>query len=295
MTRGPFDRLATTAGLVFLADFATKQWALATLGATADSFGAGWHLTVVNNTHLAGGMETGGFELPLTGFLTIVIVTLVLRICRPLSAVDASAPAMLGLVVGAGAGNLADALIPPHGVVDFVAFTARGGLTTTFNLADVALVAALALSLRTVWRIVLAIRGRVHAGHARHSAPSGALVMRDRILVSAGHALLATCAFIWLYSMAIAFTPDAGRSAPSSLVCGLAVFAVAFLVSQARQRVMARQVATARTAPSIERVVLDGSLPVAPLTDGSPRPRPRALRHDVVTGDEHQPEGRDLV
>jgi hypothetical protein len=114
--------------------------------------------------------------------------------------------------------------------------------------------------------------------------------MRDRVLISAGHALLAMCAFIWLYSMAIALTPDAGRSAPSSLLCGVGVFAVAFLVSQTRQRVAERQLVASlgRSTPTLERVVLDGSIPTAPLTDRpSRRPAPEPQR-DVVNGDERQ-------
>jgi lipoprotein signal peptidase len=293
VTRGPLDRLATAAGLVFLADFATKQWALATLSESGDP-GIGWHFALVSNTHLAGGIETGGYDLALTVTLTIVAALLVLRICRPLAAVDPSSPATLGLVLGAGAGNLADSLIPPRGVVDFIGFTAPTGMTTSFNVADVILLGALVLFVRTVWRIAMAMRGRPRPSRYRRSArPSGALVMRERVLVSAGHALLVMCGFIWLYSMAIALTPDAGRSAPNSLLCGVGVFAVAFLVSQARQRVLARELANRpRPAFPLERVVLDGSRPIAPLTD-IPTPRPRTIPSRDLPGDAHQPEQGD--
>lgn len=102
--------------------------------------------------------------------------------------------------------------------------------------------------------------------------------MRDRLLVSGGHALIAMCAFIWLYSMALAWTPDAGHSAPNSLLCGVGVFAAAFLVSQTRMRVRERRVATlpgAITAPeALERVVLDGSIPALTGGDGMITPRP---------------------
>lgn len=117
--------------------------------------------------------------------------------------------------------------------------------------------------------------------------------MRDRVLISAGHALLAMCAFIWLYSMAIALTPDAGRSAPNSLLCGVIVFGMAFLVSQARQRVAERQLVTSlrRLTPALERVVLDGSIPSAPLTDAPTQRQPEVPRRDVVYGDEHPGPG----
>lgn len=294
VTRGPLDRLATTAGLVFLTDFATKQWALATLPInSAASLGPGWHLAVVNNSHLAGGLDVGGFDLAFTATLTIAIVALVVWICRALSSVDPSSPTTLGLVVGAGAANLADALIPPYGVVDFIAFTAPDGRMMSFNIADVVLLGALALSLRTVWRIVLAMRGRLRAGgRAYPTRPTGALVMRDRVLLSAGHALLAMCVFIWLYSMGIAFTANAGRSAPNALLCGVAVFGIAFLVSQARQRIAARQLlATLRTlTPPLERVVLDGSLPAAALTDAPARSEPGLPLREVVHGDDRPSE-----
>lgn len=267
MNRGPFDRLAVAASLVFIADFSTKQWALRHLDTEGDGwFGAGWHLAVVSNTHLAGGREVAGVELPLTIVLTIVVGLLILRVCRQLTAIDASAPATLGMLVGSGAANLADALIPPRGVVDFIAFTGHTGDTTSFNVADAALVVALGLCLRMMWRIAQTIRGRVPPRLTNHRSYSGALQMRDRLLVSAGHALLAMCAFVWLYSMALALTPDAGRSAPNSLLCGIGVFAVAFVASQARLRVLDRRFAVIQ-APShrvIERVIIDGSIsPVA--------------------------------
>lgn len=297
MHRGPLDRLAVSASLVFIADFATKQWALRNLVPETDGLrGAGWHLAVVNNTHLAGGVQNGGFELPLTAVLTTIVAVLVLRICRQLAAIDATAPMTLGLLVGSGAANLADALLPPTGVVDFIAFTTNRGATVSFNVADIALVIALLLCLRTMWRIGETIRGRPRSRAVPHHTYSGALPMRDRLLVSAGHALLAMCGFVWLYSMAIALTPDAGRSAPNSLLCGVGVFALTFVASQARLRLTSRRVLVrVPLAPlaGFERVVHDGSVANLPRGDarierpGMPRPR-----IDVV-GDEQRLDGVD--
>ena len=291
MNRGPFDRLAVAASLVFIADFSTKQWALRRLDAEGDRwFGAGWHLAVVNNTHLAGGRAGGGFELPLTILLTIVVAFLVLRVCRQLAAIDASAPGILGLLVGSGAANLADALIPPRGVVDFIAFTGQAGDTVSFNVADVVLVVGLGLSLRMMWRIAQTIRGRPRPRLTSNRSFSGALPMRDRLLVSAGHALLAMCAFVWLYSMAVALTPDAGRSAPNSLLCGIGVFAVAFVASQARLRVLDRRFAMLQPSHRvIERVILDGSLSTVAYADRRPVEQPdRIPRGDVPARDDTQ-------
>ena len=95
--------------------------------------------------------------------------------------------------------------------------------------------------------------------------------MRHRLLLSSGHALVAMCGFVWLYSMVIAWTPDAGRSAPNSLLCGVAVFAGTFLVSQGRLWLALRReehgyltdLAVRSSNHSFERVVLDGSLAAA--------------------------------
>jgi lipoprotein signal peptidase len=275
----PLERLASIASGVFIADFASKQWALRSVVAAGESGVVhGWHLAVINNTHLGWGIESSGTELPLTAFLTLVITVLVLRICDPLTEVDANAPAVLGLLVGAGAANLADAFLPPHGVVDFIAFTTTDGFTTSFNVADVVLATGLLLSGRTMWRIIQTMRGRVMPSprHTHEFFP-GALPMRDRLLVSGGHALLAMCAFIWLYSMAIAWTPDAGRSAPNSLLCGVGVFAIAFVVSQGRLRVAERRTLLADVALGerhpLERLVLDGSVPAFAAVDTATSPR----------------------
>lgn len=290
MRRGPFDRLAATASLVFIADFATKQWSLRALGDQDRLLGGGWHLAVIRNTHLAGGLGSGGFELPLTAVLTAAIGALVFKICRQLSTIDESAPLAMGLLVGAGAANLADALLPPHGVVDFIAFTSSRGLTTSFNVADVLLAVGLMLCARTIWRIALAIRGRVLSRGSNWGRQFlGVFPMRDRVLLSAGHALLAMCAFVWLYSMAIAFTPDAGRSAPNSLLCGVGVFAIAFVGSQAWLRLGDRRLLAHLRSLSnraVERVVLDGSLPAAA---DFPARRPRLVpRGDMIPHEDRQ-------
>ena len=284
------------ASLVFIADFSTKQWALRSLDAESDRyFGAGWHLAVVNNTHLAGGRAGGGLELPLTMLLTMVVAYLVLRVCRQLTAIDPGAPAILGMLLGSGAANLADALIPPRGVVDFIAFTGAAGDTVSFNVADAVLVVALGLSLRMMWRIAQTIRGRPRPRLTSNRSYSGALPMRDRLLVSAGHALLAMCAFVWLYSMAVALTPDAGRSAPNSLLCGIGVFAVAFVASQARLRVLDRRFAMLEPQPHrvLERVVLDGSLSTIGYADRVVEQPERIPCGDVPARDDTHPRHPD--
>jgi hypothetical protein len=227
--------------------------------------------------------------------LTIVVACLILRVCRQLTAIDPGAPAILGMLLGSGAANLADALIPPRGVVDFIAFTGAAGDTVSFNVADVVLVIALGLSLRMMWRIAETIRGRPRPRLTSNHSYSGALPMRDRLLVSAGHALLAMCAFVWLYSMAVALTPDAGRSAPNSLLCGIGVFAVAFVASQARLRVLDRRYAMLEPQPHrvLERVVLDGSLSTIGYADRLVEQPDRTPRGDVPARDDTHPRHPD--
>jgi lipoprotein signal peptidase len=311
------QRLGIVGSLVFIADFASKQWALQHLPGSGDrALATGFHLAVVNNTRLAWGLETGGIELQLTAIVTVALAAMVVRICDQLTEVDGRAPAMLGLLLGAGAANLADALVPPHGVVDFIAFTSSVGDTTTFNVADLALGAGLALSIRTAWLIIQTMRGRrvvrvVPQPLRGLPVLTGAPLMRQRLVVSGGHALLAMCAFVWLYSMLIVWTPDAGRSAPNSLLCGVGVFAIAFLVSQARLRVTLRRqqmpsaVVVAGLSRPVERLVLDGSLAMAKSTSASraasdrshdrvsPRivPPGRRVARDVAAGNEADREG----
>ena len=295
MQRSPLERLAVVAGWVFIADFASKQWALKSLGTIGEgaAVAPGLHLAVVNNTRLAGGLHAGGLELQVTAIATILIALLVARICGQLTAVDSGAPLMLGLLAGSGAANLADALVPPHGVVDFIGITSARGVTITFNVADVALVFGLALCARTAWMIAEAMRAKRRLGapqrmhrSTRSSAftdPAAPVVLtfasaRQRLLLSGGHALLAMCAFLWVYSMAVVWLPDGGRSAPNSMLCGVLVFAAAFAASQLKQRLDARHPATrgiAAAATTMERVVLDGSVAEIGMP-GAPRSRDRS-------------------
>ena len=264
MRRPPLERLAALASVIFIIDFATKRWALGHLADPSLVGGVGLHLAVVNNTRLAGGLDGGGFELEITALALVAIVLLVGKIQRHLTAVDASAPTMLGLLLGAGAANLADALIPPHGVVDFIALTLSTGATITINLADVAAAVGIALCARTAWRILQTMRGRrelpLLPSASRSDAPAGRL----RWVVAGGHGLFAMCAFVWIYSMVIVWTPDAGSSAPNALLLGVGVFAAAFVGSQARLAAAARRAADAPLRPRVtltaERLVMDGSL-----------------------------------
>jgi lipoprotein signal peptidase len=292
----PLERLALIAGVAFLIDFASKAWALKFLDIEdgAASHVLGLHLAIVNNDGLAWGLQTG-VALELTAVLTLVLGAIAVRVCGALTEIDDGAPLAFGLLLGAGASNLADALVPPSGVVDFIAVTKSDGWMTTFNLADVAAAIGLALCCRTILRIALALRDRrpILAG-PRPAAEDRLMTPRARVLLSAGHALVGMCGFVWLYSMILAWMPDAGRSAPNSLIGGLGAFAATFIVSQVRMRRVARQEparAEARPRRRLtrlrERVVLDGSVAYE-ASEGQPETVPNGQRQDQVV---HLPDG----
>lgn len=292
----PLERLAVIAGLAFLTDFASKAWAVQFLDPEngAASHVLGLHLAIVNNDGLAWGLQSG-IAVELTAVLTLVLGAVAVRVCGALTEIDDGAPLAFGLLLGAGAANLADALMPPSGVVDFIAVTKSDGWTTTFNLADVAAAIGLVLCCRTIVRIALALRERRPIlATARPAAGNRLMPQRARMLLSAGHALVGMCAFVWLYSMVLAWMPDAGRSAPNSLLCGLGAFAATFVVSQVRMRRVARQEparAEARTRRRStrlrERVVLDGSVAYQAREDQA-EPAPNGRRQDQVV---HLPDG----
>ena len=287
MHRASLQRHAALASLIFIADFASKRWALDHLDQQSP-LSAGLHFAVVNNTRLAWGLETGGFELEVTALATLAIIIVIARIARQLARVDASAPTMLALLLGAGTANLADALIPPHGVVDFISVTGANGASTAFNVADIAAAVGLALCARTAWRIAQTIRGRrALPAEPRRLALPFVTTTRQRVLLSGAHALLAMCGFVWIYSMAIAWTPNAGSGAPSAMLLGAGIFGATFLASQAKLFLAARRVAEVRVVASgdrvVERVVLDGSLApgVVEPADGDSVPRGRKPRRGV--------------
>ena len=77
---------------------------------------------------------------------------------RDLSSVDRRAPLALGLILGGACGNLASLLVPPRGVVDFIALNWAAGHSLVLNVADVAAYTGLAMILRTGVIIAAALR-----------------------------------------------------------------------------------------------------------------------------------------
>ena len=176
------DRSAATLSLVAtllaLADLGTKQLAVARLGAGPDlALGAALRLTLLFNQGLAGGLGERGTALAVTVAGTALVLAAVAAVRRPLAAVDASSPLMLGLIVGAALGNASSIVLWPAGAPDFIALDRGDGVEAVLNVADVGLFVGLALCARTTWRIAVALRHERtrHPSLARHAAATGSL------------------------------------------------------------------------------------------------------------------------
>ncbi len=155
----PIARLAVVATLVALADLGTKQLALALLPGRDVPLGGAFHLLLAHNTGSAGGVTLGRFTWEINAIATLAAIVLSVVVCRRLAALDGGAPLALGLIAGAGLGNLTSMVLPPAGVPDFLAVRYPWG-SLVFNVADIAAYVGVALSARTMVALVTAIRVR---------------------------------------------------------------------------------------------------------------------------------------
>jgi lipoprotein signal peptidase len=167
--RAPVVALAATAAGVVVVDGMSKTLALHLLPALDVASTRLLRLGVLHNGDLAWGLSAGAESAAISAVVALVIACLSLTVREALIAYDRVAPVMLGLLVGAGIANAADALTPPAGVVDWIAIGAGSGLV--FNLADVAVMVGMGLWARTVWRLALAI-GRARVMSSRTSDAS---------------------------------------------------------------------------------------------------------------------------
>ena len=147
-------------------DLASKQWAVATLDGRHVALAPRVSLGLVLNTASAGGVWLGQHTWALNALATLLAIVLTATVVLPLARLDRAAPLMLGLIAGGGLGNLASMLISPRGVPDFIALHYTGGAIVV-NVADLIVLAGLALLLRSIARV---------AGAMRRQAPRGAPV-----------------------------------------------------------------------------------------------------------------------
>lgn len=165
---------AAVAGLVVYGDVVTKKVAVALWsGQTQSLIGPLVDIRVVHNTLGAFSTSLGTYTWQINVAATPAAVLLAVAVCSQLARVDAGAPAGLGLVAGAGLGNLASLLDPVGGVPDFLALNDGRGGALVLNVADVAAYLGIACCARLVWivlRIAAADSSRGNT-HRRHAAP----------------------------------------------------------------------------------------------------------------------------
>ena len=113
------------------------------------------------------------------------------------------------------------------------------------------------------------------------SEDGGWMDMPSRFDRAATPALVIACSFILLYSLAIVWLPDAGRSAPSALLLALAVFGTVFVAVYAELAVAERRAARERARDAARR---ERERPLAPVPAADSRresPRPTSLPADL--------------
>jgi lipoprotein signal peptidase len=145
--------------LVVLGDLVTKWLAVALwTGETHSLFGGRMAIQVVYNTLGAFGTSLGHLTWEINVATTVMAIVLSSAVSTRLAALDATAPATLGLVAGAGMGNLASLLGSSAGVPDFLALNDGRGGALVFNLADVAAYLGIAFCTRLAWTVVRTAR-----------------------------------------------------------------------------------------------------------------------------------------
>jgi lipoprotein signal peptidase len=159
----PLRTFVLWATIVVIADLTTKALAARYLGGSRDiDLVAGTiRLVLAHNDQSALGISIGPYTWQINCAFTLVALILAGVLCRPLAVIDRWSPVMLGLIAGAAAGNLYSLITSPRGVVDFVAWSPGNGREIVFNLADVAAVFGLVLTVRaalTVTRVIIAER-----------------------------------------------------------------------------------------------------------------------------------------
>jgi lipoprotein signal peptidase len=154
--RLPLALLAASAGAVVVLDDATKLLALHVLPELDPAPAGVVQLGILRNADLAWGLSAGADSGALSALAALVILALSVAVCGALAAYDRAAPLALGLIVGAGAANAADAFASPTGVVDWVALRVGSG-GVVFNLADLAVAAGIGLCARTALRLAAAL------------------------------------------------------------------------------------------------------------------------------------------
>jgi signal peptidase II len=159
LVRPPVDEMALAArffplvAAVAAAELASKAWAASALADRTVNVASSLALSLAYNPASAGGVSLGEHTRAINFTATGIIIGLLVMLAPTLARVDRRSWVALALIVGAGAGNLASLAGDPRGVVDFIAVG-----RWVLNVADVALIAGLALLSRTALMLLRAVR-----------------------------------------------------------------------------------------------------------------------------------------
>jgi len=155
------------AGLVAYGDLVTK-WLAVTLwsGEQHPLLGRLLGIEVVHNPLGAFSLSLGPLTREINVAATVVAVLLSMAVSSRLARLDRGAPESLGLIAGAGIGNLASMLGNTAGVPDFLALSNGQGSSLVLNVADVAAYIGILCCFRLAFVVVRAARERVVRGTA---------------------------------------------------------------------------------------------------------------------------------
>ena len=153
---------AVMAGLVAYGDLVTK-WLAVTLwtGEQQPLLGRLLGIEVVHNPLGAFSLSLGPLTREINIAATVVAVLLSMAVSSRLARLDRGAPESLGLIAGAGIGNLASMLGNTAGVPDFLALSDGRGSALVINVADVAAYIGILCCLRLAFVVVRAARERM--------------------------------------------------------------------------------------------------------------------------------------
>jgi lipoprotein signal peptidase len=157
-------RFFPAAAAVACVDLLTKLVAASALADGAPRALGPLALQLVYNVGSAGGVMLGAHTRALNLAATGLAVGLLVMLVPVLARIDRRSTAALALVAGGGAGNLVSLATSARGVEDFLAWRHAHGAVVV-NVADLAMLAGLALLGRTVWQLARAMRA--HGPRAR--------------------------------------------------------------------------------------------------------------------------------
>lgn len=173
---------AVMAGLVAYGDLVTKWLAVALWsGERQPLFGRMLGIEVVHNPVSAFSISLGPLTREINIAATVVAVLLSMAVSSRLARLDRGAPESLGLIAGAGIGNLVSMIGSASGVPDFLALSDGRGGALVVNVADVAAYIGIACCLRLAFVVVRAVRNRTplassEPGDSRAATPSGTAI-----------------------------------------------------------------------------------------------------------------------